>query len=64
MSFVRPEVWSAQSILQLCDVIRQTSYHIHEYHRHGHLEKVYENAREKAGQELSPRSARKEGQEG
>ena len=28
----------------LCDQVRQTAYHIHEYHGHGHLEKVYENA--------------------
>src|SRR5262249_28316361 len=31
-------------ILTLCDVIRQTSYDIHIYLGHGHLEKVYENA--------------------
>lgn len=28
----------------LSDRIRQISYAIHEYHGHGHLEKVYENA--------------------
>ena len=28
----------------LCDIIRETSYAIHTYHRNGHLEKVYENA--------------------
>ncbi len=28
----------------LCDRVRQVSYDIHEYHGHGHLEKVYENA--------------------
>ena len=27
-----------------CDLVRQTAYEIHAYHRHGHLEKVYENA--------------------
>ncbi len=31
-------------ILALCDLIRQLSYDIHEYHAHGHMEKVYENA--------------------
>ncbi|HVT74479.1 MAG TPA: GxxExxY protein [Lacunisphaera sp.] len=31
-------------INQLCDLIRETSFAIHRYHRHGHLEKVYENA--------------------
>ena len=28
----------------LCDQIRQISYTIHQFHGHGHLEKVYENA--------------------
>ena len=32
------------SILELCDVVRETSYAIHKYLGHGHLEKVYENA--------------------
>lgn len=31
-------------IFQLCDVIRETGFAIHKYHRYGHLEKVYENA--------------------
>lgn len=31
-------------VSKLCDVIRQTAYDIHVYHRHGHLEKMYENA--------------------
>jgi len=31
-------------ILRLCDVVRETSFEIHRYHRSGHLEKVYENA--------------------
>jgi GxxExxY protein len=29
---------------ELSDRVRQTAYAIHEYHGHGHLEKVYENA--------------------
>lgn len=33
-----------ENINQLCDVVRETSFAIHRYHRHGHLEKVYENA--------------------
>jgi GxxExxY protein len=33
-----------QTINELCDVVRETSYAIHLYHGHGHLEKVYENA--------------------
>lgn len=28
----------------LCDVVRETSFAIHCYHRNGHLEKIYENA--------------------
>jgi GxxExxY protein len=31
-------------INQLCDIIRETSFEIHCYHRNGHLEKIYENA--------------------
>jgi GxxExxY protein len=33
-----------KTINELCDIIRQTSYAIHVYHAHGHVEKVYENA--------------------
>lgn len=29
---------------KLADVIRETSFAIHKFHKHGHLEKVYENA--------------------
>jgi GxxExxY protein len=32
-----------QEIFQLCDQIRETSFALHRYLRHGHLEKVYEN---------------------
>ena len=32
------------SINELCDVIRKTGLGIHQYHRSGHLEKIYENA--------------------
>jgi GxxExxY protein len=35
-------VWS--NINELCDIVRETSFAIHKYHRNGHLEKVYENA--------------------
>lgn len=31
-------------IKELCDIVRETTYAIHLYHAHGHLEKVYENA--------------------
>jgi len=33
-----------RTINELCDVVRETSYAIHVFHGHGHLEKVYENA--------------------
>ena len=32
-----------QEVFALCDTIRETSYGLHSYLRHGHLEKVYEN---------------------
>ena len=31
-------------IFELCDIVRETSFAIHKYHRYGHLERVYENA--------------------
>jgi GxxExxY protein len=33
-----------KTINELCDVVRETSFAIHVYLGHGHLEKVYENA--------------------
>jgi GxxExxY protein len=33
-----------ENINSLCDMVRETSFAIHCYHRNGHLEKVYENA--------------------
>ena len=30
--------------MELCDLVRETAFAIHCYHKHGHLEKVYENA--------------------
>jgi len=32
-----------KEIFALCDIIRETAFALHCYHRHGHLEKVYEN---------------------
>ncbi len=37
------EVKNDEDILALCDRIRQISFDLHTYLRHGHLEKVYEN---------------------
>jgi hypothetical protein len=34
--------WS--NVNELCDIVRETSFAIHKYLRHGHLEKVYERA--------------------
>ena len=31
-------------IFALCDVVRETSFQIHNYLRHGHREQIYENA--------------------
>ena len=33
-----------KDIMELCDVVRETGFAIHCYHKNGHLEKVYENA--------------------
>lgn len=33
-----------KDIMELCDTVRETAFAIHCYHKHGHLEKVYENA--------------------
>lgn len=33
-----------RTIMELCDIVRETGFAIHRYHRHGHLEKIYENA--------------------
>jgi len=33
-----------RTINELCDIVRETSFAIHHFHRHGHLEKIYENA--------------------
>lgn len=33
-----------EEINRLCDIVRETSFAIHRYHRHGHVEKIYENA--------------------
>jgi len=31
-------------VFRLCDTVRESAFAIHKFHRHGHLEKVYENA--------------------
>ena len=33
-----------ENVNELCDIVRETSFAIHRFHRNGHLEKVYENA--------------------
>jgi GxxExxY protein len=39
-----PKYLSDAEINRLADTVRQTSFEIHKFLRHGHLEKVYENA--------------------
>ncbi len=33
-----------KDIKKLCDTIRETSFAVHKFHRHGHVERIYENA--------------------
>jgi GxxExxY protein len=33
-----------EHINQPCDLVRETSFAIHRYHRNGHVERIYENA--------------------
>ena len=40
----RSMMMKMQTVMELCDVVRETVYAIHVYHGHGYLEKVYENA--------------------
>ena len=35
---------TTQEIFRLCDVVRETGFAIHRYHRNGHLERIYQNA--------------------
>jgi GxxExxY protein len=41
---IRAPETAMKTINELCDIVRETSYAIHLYHSHGHVEKVYENA--------------------
>jgi GxxExxY protein len=40
----RREKMKWENINELCDVVRETAFAVHKYHRNGHLEKIYENA--------------------
>ncbi len=31
-------------VFELCDLVRETGFAIHQYHGYGHIEKIYENA--------------------
>jgi len=31
-------------VFKLCDQVRETAFAVHRYHRHGHAEKIHENA--------------------
>lgn len=35
---------TTKEIFALCDIVRQTGFEIHRYHRNGHVEKIYQNA--------------------
>ena len=35
---------NTSDIFNLCDQVREPAFAIHRYHRHGHVEKIYENA--------------------
>jgi GxxExxY protein len=35
--------WEGNDVFQLCDVVRESSFALHCWLRHGHLEKVYEH---------------------
>jgi|SRR6185436_18146758 len=35
---------NTQEIFKLCDVVRETGFAIHRFHRNGHVEKIYQNA--------------------
>jgi len=35
---------NTQEIFKLCDIVRETGFAIHRYHRNGHVEKIYQNA--------------------
>lgn len=41
---MNPAPRTDEEVNKIADIVRQTAYEIHEYLRHGHLEKVYENA--------------------
>lgn len=40
-SLLKPD---KDNVFKLCDVVRETSFAVHQYLKHGHLEKIYENA--------------------
>lgn len=44
INFLLDESDENSRIFKLCDLIRETSFEIHRFHKHGHLEKIYENA--------------------
>src|SRR5213593_1052127 len=35
---------TTREIFKLCDVVRETGFAVHRYHRNGHVEKIYQNA--------------------
>ena len=41
---MKATITDTDAIFRLCDVVRETGFAIHRYHRNGHVEKVYQNA--------------------
>lgn len=44
VKFLLDESDESSRVFKLCDLIRETSFEVHRFHKHGHLEKIYENA--------------------
>ncbi len=40
VDFLMDESSVEARIFELCDLVRETSFAIHRYHKHGHLEKI------------------------
>ena len=41
---MKATITDTDAIFQLCDVVRETGFATHRYHRNGHVEKVYQTA--------------------
>ena len=41
---MKAAITDTNEIFKLCDVVRETGFASHRYHRNGHVEKIYQNA--------------------